>query len=360
MSLESTYLSKVSHRLRNFRWNVSGSLANFSCPICGDSKHDKTKARGYILENHDKTVFYCHNCAHSSLFGNFLEYVNPSVAKEYKLESFRQRSQNSRTPKSFGELAKASKTEGGFENTPTPTPAPKDAIVKLPPDVVEFEQALVPILDLPNNHLARVYLRGRFVDEEKFGEDLFFLPETQMIKRIPKYDQSFSSYDTTPRVVIALTDQQGIRCGYVARSLDPTAKKRYVSLSVTDGPIIYGLNHIDPNRRVYALEGVFDAFLLPNSLASLSSNFKDIQALGLKDLVIIRDNEPRATQIHKLWEHDLKNGFRLFCWPKYIRGKDLQEVVANKEIPRDKIQALIDSHIISGTRGLIQFKSWKV
>ena len=47
LSVESKYIRLLSHRLRNFK-QKKDYVWNFSCPICGDSKKNLLKARGYV------------------------------------------------------------------------------------------------------------------------------------------------------------------------------------------------------------------------------------------------------------------------------------------------------------------------
>ena len=50
LAIESKYIRLLSHRLRNFK-QKKDYLWNFSCPICGDSKKNLLKARGYVYAN---------------------------------------------------------------------------------------------------------------------------------------------------------------------------------------------------------------------------------------------------------------------------------------------------------------------
>ena len=45
--VDSKYIGLISSRLQQFK-RVKADLYNFRCPICGDSKKHKNKARGYI------------------------------------------------------------------------------------------------------------------------------------------------------------------------------------------------------------------------------------------------------------------------------------------------------------------------
>ena len=47
--IDSKFLRLISSRLRNFK-QKKDYLWNFSCPFCGDSAKNKTKARGYVFQ----------------------------------------------------------------------------------------------------------------------------------------------------------------------------------------------------------------------------------------------------------------------------------------------------------------------
>ena len=61
LSVESKYIRLLSHRLRNFK-QKKDYVWNFSCPICGDSKKSKFKARGYLFTKKNELFYKCHNC----------------------------------------------------------------------------------------------------------------------------------------------------------------------------------------------------------------------------------------------------------------------------------------------------------
>ena len=45
--VDSKFIGLVSSRLQKFK-RVKADLYNFRCPICGDSKKNKSKTRGYL------------------------------------------------------------------------------------------------------------------------------------------------------------------------------------------------------------------------------------------------------------------------------------------------------------------------
>ena len=62
--VDSKYIGLVSPRLQKFK-KVKNNLFNFRCPICGDSKKNKSKTRGYLYTIKADVNFRCHNCGAS-------------------------------------------------------------------------------------------------------------------------------------------------------------------------------------------------------------------------------------------------------------------------------------------------------
>ena len=85
---DKKFINLISSELRNFKWKKD-SLANCSCPICGDSKKNKNKARGYFYQKHGRFFYKCHNCSFWSSIYNFLKEVSPSLCKEYSMDNFK-------------------------------------------------------------------------------------------------------------------------------------------------------------------------------------------------------------------------------------------------------------------------------
>ena len=87
--IDSKYIGLVSSRLQKFK-RVKADLFNFRCPICGDSKKHKNKARGYLYQVKTNTNFKCHNCGASLSFNNFLKQIDTSLHKQYVMEKFKE------------------------------------------------------------------------------------------------------------------------------------------------------------------------------------------------------------------------------------------------------------------------------
>ena len=70
--VDAKYISLLSTRLEKFK-KVKPTLYNFRCPICGDSKKNKNKTRGYIYPVKANTNFKCHNCGCFDVLQQFFE-----------------------------------------------------------------------------------------------------------------------------------------------------------------------------------------------------------------------------------------------------------------------------------------------
>ena len=86
--VDSKFIGLISSRLGKFK-RVKNTLYNFRCPICGDSKKNKSKTRGYLYAVKANTNFKCHNCGASMSFNNFLKQVDPVIHKQYTMEKFK-------------------------------------------------------------------------------------------------------------------------------------------------------------------------------------------------------------------------------------------------------------------------------
>ena len=86
--IDSKFIGLVSSRLEKFK-KVKPNLYNFRCPICGDSKKNKSKTRGYLYNIKADINFRCHNCGASMTFSNFLKELDSVIHKQYVFERFK-------------------------------------------------------------------------------------------------------------------------------------------------------------------------------------------------------------------------------------------------------------------------------
>ena len=70
--IDIQYINLIGTKIDKFH-KVRDNLWCGRCPICGDSKKDKTKTRFYIYQIKTDYAVKCHNCAYSTSFGKFLK-----------------------------------------------------------------------------------------------------------------------------------------------------------------------------------------------------------------------------------------------------------------------------------------------
>ena len=87
--VDSKFIGLISSRLEKFK-RVKNNLYNFRCPICGDSKKNKSKTRGYLYAMKADVNFKCHNCGASKTLSNFIKSIDPTLHKQYVLERFKE------------------------------------------------------------------------------------------------------------------------------------------------------------------------------------------------------------------------------------------------------------------------------
>jgi transcription elongation factor Elf1 len=339
ISVESKYIRLISSRLRNFK-QKKDYLWNFSCPICGDSKKNLSKARGYVFQKGTNLFFNCHNCGVGTNLGNLIKQVDPSLHKEYVLERYKS-------------------GESGFSNFKSPSfdiPAPRfDKVAK----EKHFEHAEW-VSKLPSGHFCLVYCTNRrFLSI--MVDTLLFTPNYKKFcdALVPNHGKEITA---DARLVIPFYDKYNTLIGVSGRALENSDYKlRYVTLRTTESQnkLIYGLDKVNTNELVRIVEGPLDSMFLTNCVGSGDSALiQTAKLIDAENKVLIFDNEPRNKEIVKLMEDAIKLGYNVVIWPDTMEQKDINEMVMAGFSP-DEIERIISSNTFTGLRAQMKFISWK-
>ena len=317
--VDSKFIGLLSPRLEKFK-RVKSNLYNFRCPICGDSKRNRNKTRGYLYSVKANTNFKCHNCGTSMSFNNFLKEIDPIVHKQYTLEKFKE----------------------GHTGRNFVVDEPKFSFQ--PP---KFK----PSLNLPKaseNADANEYLVKRKLNPYKFYYADKFKSWTNSLKDV--FD------DTTkdePRIIIPLFYQDTL-VGFQGRALGPS-KVKYITVMLNDdAPKIYGLDEVQKDKTVYITEGPFDSTFVCNAIAMCGAD-ADISNWGISNPVWIYDNEPRNAEILNRISRTIDRGEKVVIWPSHIKEKDINDMVLSGL----DVQSVIESNIYSGLEAKLKFTTWK-
>ena len=313
------YINLISIRFQKFK-KVKNNLYNFRCPICGDSKKNKNKARGYLYQVKNNTNFKCHNCGVNISFNNFLKELDSNLYKQYTFEKFKE----GHTGRNFI----ADEPVFNFE-------APK----------------FKPKLDLPkasSNDTAKKYLESRKLNPDKFYYTDKFKSWTNSLKEV--FDDTIKD---EPRIVIPLFYQNTL-VGFQGRALGPS-KVKYITVMLNDdAPKIYGLDEIEKNKTVYITEGPFDSTFIHNSIALCGAD-GDVSKWGISNSVWIYDNEPRNSEILSRISRTIDRGEKVVIWPTTITEKDINDMVLSGLNVLD----VIESNTYSGLEAKLKFTTWK-
>ena len=319
--IDSKYIGLVSSRLQKFK-RVKADLYNFRCPICGDSKKHKNKARGYLYQVKTNTNFKCHNCGASLSFNNFLKQIDTSLHKQYVMEKFKE----------------------GFAGG-------RNFVVEEPK--FEFKKPVFKKkLDLPRADevpIAKEYLEKRKLDPSKF----YFAYKFKEWANTQKQTFDTIGRDES-RIIIPLHDTEKNLIGFQGRSLGPNSVKYITVMINEDAPKIYGLDQIDNEKPIFIIEGPFDATLVQNAVAMCGSDL-DIRSFGWSDYIYVYDNEPRNREIVNRIAKTIDRGDKVVIWPTSVEEKDINDMVLGGQ----NIMGVLESNTYSGLQAKVKFNNWK-
>ena len=317
--VDSKYINLISSRLQKFK-RVKSNLYNFRCPICGDSKKNKSKTRGYLYAIKANVNFKCHNCGSSMSLSNFLKTLDPTVHKQYAFEKFK----DGHTGRNFV----VEEPEFKFE---APKFAPK---VNLP-----------KASEIPT---AKLYLEKRGLDPNKFYYTDKFKAWVNTL--VEKFDNI--EYDE-PRIIIPLIYENQL-IGFQGRALGPNSVKYITIMLQENAPKVYGIDKINEKEPIYIVEGPFDSHFVDNAVAMAGSDL-DIRPFNWSDYIWVFDNEPRNREVVNRISKTIDRGDKVVIWPNNISEKDINDM----KLSGHDVQTVIKSNTYTGLEAKLKFNIWK-
>lgn len=319
--IDDKYINLLSSRLEKFsKKNIN--LYNCRCPICGDSKKNKSRARGYFYSVKNNTNYKCHNCGINVSLNNFLKTFDSVLHQEYCLEKY----------------------SSGFTGKNFTTEAPKFDFQK-----PKFKTRI----NLPKateNKQAKEYLEYRKLDPTKFYYAEKFKEWTNSMSKT--FDEKALKYEE-PRIIIPLYYKKEL-IGFQGRSLFPSPIKYITIMLDDDAPKLYGYDDVNLEDQVYILEGPFDSTFIKNSIAMCGSDL-NLTNLNISRPVYVYDNEPRNLEIHKRMISKIESRDSIVIWPTTIKEKDINEMFLSGH----DVQSVIESNTYSGLEAKLKFNEWK-
>jgi transcription elongation factor Elf1 len=331
--IDRQYVFLISTKLRNFT-QKNPYLWNFSCPLCGDSRKNKLKARGYVYRQKSNLSYICHNCGSSMSFGNLVKSIDPVLYSQYQLDRYKEESHSG-------------------------VKAPDFTWAKEKPVFAKKTLSLPTLASLSDDNPGKKYALSRKIprlDELFYAEDfkafaLAMFPSTSSgIKKLYENDQ---------RIVIPFYDEDMILQGVQGRTV-ADSKIRYITLKMhEDAKKIFGLHRIDFSKPIYVVEGPIDSLFLDNAIATMDSSLHSvIQSVGDHDYVFVFDNEKRNKEIVKQMSRAIDTGKKVCIWTDETEGKDINDMILSGMTSK-QIKSLIDTNTFSDLSAKLRFQQWK-
>jgi len=347
--VDKKFINLAAVRLENFKWK-SEKLANCRCPICGDSKKNRNKSRGYFYLKGNDFFYKCHNCNYGASLYRFLEQVSPTLMSEYSIERWRN-----------GEDGRSNyvkpKEEDMFKFPSKPEFRPNSDLLK----------SLTCVAKLPQNHVCRQFVEMRKIPK-KFYEVLYYTQDFSKYMKLLDPEPTYSQWTgQEPRLVIPFFNKKGEVVGAQGRSLslkdEVNARQtlRYITVKADKSieRLWYGMWRANPKKRVYVVEGPIDSMFIPNTVAMVgASSLDNVPArFANSDMVYALDNEPRNIQIIQYNEKLISQGKSVCIWPTDLKDKDINDMIYR--MSSKEIKKIIDDNTVSGLEATLKLNQWR-
>ena len=336
--IDQKYTQLISPRFEKFQ-RKSDYLYACRCPLCGDSKKNKSKMRGYIYRKGNDLFFKCHNCGAGTSLGNLIKQLDAGLYKEYVMERYK-----------AGESGNNS-----FKQVTSIAPPRFD---KLDTDITY--QNAERCDKLPDNHFCIQYLKNRRIPKDYYKLLYYTDNYKQFVSEV--YPQVDKDITADKRLVIPFYDQYNSLIALSGRALEVSDYKlRYVTLRTNESEdkLIYGMDRVNTNETIKIVEGPIDSLFLQNCVAAGDANLSLVaRSISSGKKVLIFDNEPRNKDIVRMMQDAIKIGHDVVIWPNTIAQKDINEMIMAGQT-KVEIESIISSNTFSGLQAQTKFVFWK-
>ena len=332
--IDQKYINLCTSRVEKFK-KVRDNLWNFRCPICGDSRKHKNKARGFVYRKKASFFYKCHNCGVGLTFNNFLKHIDHGLYTEYRVEKY-----------------KEGETQG---NTPIPDKSPfKFEAPKFDKSMNKHLDNLSKFSDLKEDHPALSYVKNRKIPKEHW--DKLYLADKFYEWSNSIFPEKFKSINIDyPRLVIPFFDKSGEIFAYQGRAFGKE-EPRYITLKiVSEKEKIYGLERINYDFHVYVVEGPLDSLFIDNCIAVAGADLNLLE-LSPNSTTVIYDNEPRNKHTVERMFKSVDRNYHVVVWPQDLKQKDINDMYLSGI---EDVKSFIDVHTYQGLEAYLKINQWK-
>jgi len=327
--IDLKFINTLSSRLEKFA-RKHDYLYNFRCPHCGDSKKNKTKARGFLYRVKNDMFFKCHNCGMGQNLANFIKFIDTKLYDEYILERYK----------------------GSSPATPRPKFDFKTPVFK---ETNVIEKELKNLAELSEDHPAVKYVIGRKIPKEFFSKLYFVDKFMNLVNKVkPNTFKNFKGEH--PRLIIPFYDYDGKMFAFQGRAFGKEQPKYLTIKFDEDKQKVYGLERVNLQKHIYIVEGPIDSLFIDNCIAAAGADLT-IQSKG-DNITYIFDNEPRNVEIVKRISKMINDDYNVFIWPKEIQSKDVNDMILSG-ISKSQIKEIISNNTYRGLSAMTKLNDWK-
>jgi len=324
--IDIKYLNIISPQLMQFK-KKGDALWNFRCPYCGDSKKNKTKARGFVYRKKNDLFFKCHNCQVGTTLSKLIELLDSKTHNDYIMERYKKGVKKQTPEPEFKFNAPVFRKKGIFKD-------------------------LTSISELEPDHLARKIVEERKLPPESLKDlflcDSFFKFTNSLIpNKFPSLDGDH------PRLLIPFRNEQGEIFAYQGRAFGEE-KPKYITIKLEDRTKIFGLDKLDRDQPLFIVEGPLDSLFLDNCIAVAGSDF----GVYPNEVTIIYDNEPRNKEINKQIEKSIDLGNNIVIWPDSMEHKDINDMII-AGYTKEELMEIITVNTFTGASAKLRFAEWR-
>tara|TARA_R110002020_G_scaffold147315_1_gene322619 strand:- start:2409 stop:3413 length:1005 start_codon:yes stop_codon:yes gene_type:complete len=329
--VDTKYANLLSSKLERYKVKSHNPfLANFRCPLCGDSSKNKNKARGYFYTSKHGLVMKCHNCGVTIGFSKLIQKLDTTLYQQYSLEKFGNK-----------------KIKNTFDFEPK---FQTKSIVQLP-DFIKCLNELKMIYG--NDHPAVEYCINRKIPEEKFQYVYYIENVSRVTEVVEQYKDRIITNEQ--RIVLPFFNRERKPIGFTMRAMDNN-KLRYMTIRLDDNePMLFGHERVNFNRPVICVEGPIDSLFLSNAVAVSGSDMKKATRILPEDTTYVFDNQPRNKVLCKLMESVIKDGKKVCIWSNTIIGKDINDMAKIGY----SVEKIIYSRSYTGLSAENAFREWR-
>lgn len=312
---------------------------NFRCNICGDSKKNKIKKRGYIFKDKKNGGYYykCFNCGDKRIplitytkiyFPDlYTRFIYNNILNQKKVQSIEN-----------------DKSEIKYKYNSN-------------------EELLSLLTKWNKNHISKQYLDYRKIPINKRSE-LYFIDDLNILLEYINTNQigcyKLLNY-TSPRIVIPVyTRDKNKIIGFVCRSVLKADPVRYYNIKISEEPLLLGLDKINTSKSIYIVEGYFDSLFLSNSISTNSAvNFNSAYQFCLdinQEPIFIFDNESHNKDIIKMMKRFIDMNEKVVIFSSFpFEGKDLNSMMMKNNID---LEGELSKRIYQGLQAKLEYDKW--